>query len=62
MTITYKYKSAHEWLKESLQREDDLGKLRAMAFTFAREMDGDAIQELFEKEMDADGFFEEISS
>lgn len=58
MTTKYKFANAHEWLKSYLHRQDSVNYLRTLAFTFAREMDSDAIQELFEKEMDADGYFD----
>lgn len=57
MPETYKYASAHEWLREHLSSIEDVEMLRQLAYQFARKMDGDDIQDLFEKEMDADGFF-----
>lgn len=57
-TTEYKYASAHEWLREYLVRENDIHRLRELAYQFAQKrMDGDDIQEMFEKEMDADGYF-----
>jgi hypothetical protein len=58
---TYKYASAHEWLRQHLQSIEDAELLRQLAYQFARKMDGDDIQELFEKEMDADEFFKAVT-
>lgn len=55
----YKYASVHEWLIEWA------GKLNADELfqeftTIARELDADKIQDLYQSEMDRDGFFQDL--
>jgi hypothetical protein len=60
----YKYDSPHVWLgaRISLARdEDDAGWLVAALFATMTLLDGDQVQELFEREMDADGYFDEVT-
>lgn len=58
MSTTYKYASAHEWLGSYLARIDDPEELRRIIHQFAVGVDSDTIQDLFEKQMDADGYFD----
>ncbi|MNC99146.1 hypothetical protein D3C83_173230 [compost metagenome] len=63
--MPYKWKSAAEWLDEKIDNLRD-GKfaeqdIAAIARALASKLDGDSIQDLFQDEMDEDGFFKEES-
>lgn len=55
----YRWTHAGEWLNEKLE-EGDPATVLQMARVMALSLDGDTIQELFELEMDSDGFFVEV--
>lgn len=56
---TYKYDNAHEWLMEYAAKLD-ASKLLQEFSVIAAKLDGDTIQELYEYDMDKDGFFKPI--
>jgi len=64
--MTYKFENAHEWLENHIERlHNQPGDLHNVALfniamALAREVDADTIQELFERLMDADGYFDEV--
>ena len=53
-----KYTSALNWLKSRIQ-DGDKREIRYMLAKIAPKLDADTIQDLFENEMDVDGFFDE---
>lgn len=55
----YKYESAQQWLQQKIAQAN-LEDLRSIAVSLASELDEDRIQDLFQDEMEADGFFEEL--
>lgn len=60
MAIKYRWQSAHDWLfqkSESWSREELFSALQALAL----QCDSDTIQDLFQTEMDQDGYFEEMA-
>ncbi len=63
----YQYRWSHpiEWLQGKIddlanQRDKDVAvtELRSIASELAGHLDGDTIQDIFQSEMDADGYFE----
>lgn len=59
----YRHDSAHEWLDDritSLSRPTKVADLAAIARDLMSKLDGDQIQDLFQSDMSADGFFEPI--
>ncbi len=58
--VKYKYESAHDWLNQKIQRINDIKVLKDMLVSIITELDGDIIQDIFQKEMDRDGYFEPI--
>ena len=55
----YKYNSPYEWLNERIIKADEK-ELRVIAHELTTKINADDIQDLFQSEMDADGYFEEI--
>lgn len=55
----YKFANAHEWLGNYMQRIDDPERLRSIIRLFVVQCDDDTIQDMFQTEMDADGYFDE---
>jgi len=53
----YKYRSPHEWLGAYLNGLQG-DALRHAAFALASEVGADAVQDLFQSEMIADGYFD----
>jgi hypothetical protein len=58
----YKWDSPGEWLIEKINSFEmlDFYKLREIALIMARELDSDELQDLFQPEMDDDGYFTEV--
>lgn len=61
----YRYNSAHEWLMQEIGRLETEGETTLLAGMFRSllahsAVDNDMIQDVFQAEMDADGFFEEL--
>ena len=59
----YKWKTAHEWLEHHLRRAYYGGpgartELLHCARNLANKLDADQIQDIFEADMDADGYFD----
>ena len=59
--MTYKWASAHEWLQHHLFGIGPAERLREVAMQLANQLDADEIQDLFQNEMDADGYFEQLA-
>ena len=58
--MSYKYATAHEWLKEA-SKDWDIEKLRNALLILSDKCDSDDIQDHFQQEMDEDGYFEKSS-
>ena len=61
--MSYRWKSAHDWLIYHLERlaeDEDVRYLQVAAQLMGGMLDGDQIQRLFESSMDKDGYFKEI--
>ena len=65
----YRWRHASEWLDWKIgkivaldDRQDALTELAALTRILARHMDGDQIQDEFQSEMDADGFFDDLDA
>ena len=56
----YKWEFPGEWLQEKIQGWDE-AELRSALLCMLDRMDNDDIQDIFQTEMDQDGYFEEIS-
>lgn len=62
--MTYRWASAHDWLQAHIHnffRTNRNDKLREIAQQLANQLDADEIQDLFQNEMDADGYFEQLA-
>jgi hypothetical protein len=57
--MSYKWKNPHEWIGGAMQFWDEK-RLRAELRAMAVRLDADTLQEMYESEMDADGYFENI--
>lgn len=55
----YEWNSPQEWLAERLSNLDN-DELLQDALTLCQLLDGDRIQDEYQKEMDSDGYFDEI--
>jgi len=55
----YKYNSVYEWLNERIINADEK-ELRYIAHELSRKVNPDDIQDLFQNEMEEDGYFEEL--
>jgi len=53
------WKTPADWLNSLLREIEDIDVLRGYAITLAYATDSDTIQDLFEDEMDRDGYFDE---
>lgn len=53
----YRWNTPYQWLSEKIEYLSQ-GDLIDVALTFAQLAGNDAIQDLFQKEMTADGYFE----
>ena len=61
----YKWHTAHEWLLEKAQeyaRANNAAELLSIIDTLVPKLDGDTIQDEFQSEMDADGFFDDLDA
>jgi hypothetical protein len=59
----YKWDSALEWLTERLDqraRQNDVAELLECAKLLAEQVDSDTIQDLYQPDMNADGFFRDL--
>ena len=61
MSGEYKWPTPHAWLNDQLEKMNR-PQLDELVMTLAAEADGDFIQDLFQKEMAADGYFEKLPS
>ena len=60
---TYRWAHPIEWLDEkitALSQADRVDELCSLARELGAKLDGDTIQDLFESEMDADGYFKPV--
>ena len=61
----YKWNTAHEWLLEKAQeyaRANNAAELLSIIDTLVPKLDSDTIQDEFESEMDADGYFDDLDA
>lgn len=61
--MRHKYASAHEWLLSKVTEAESAGDARTLAGylrSIVSGLDGDEIQDSFQSEMDADGYFEDL--
>lgn len=61
----YRYDSAYDWLLQKIGQLEGAGAIMSLAGMFRSVLahsavDNDMIQDVFQAEMDADGFFEEL--
>jgi hypothetical protein len=59
----YKWASPGEWLEDRLNRyaeSDDMNAIHHIAQELLTKLDSDQIQDLFQDEMDAEGYFKPI--
>jgi hypothetical protein len=64
MAKKYKYESPHEWLSEKVTQAYQSGNssyLAGLLNDIIPKLDGDTIQDIFQDEMDGDGYFDEIT-
>jgi hypothetical protein len=57
--MTYKWKNPHEWLFEKM-KSWSTEELYCVVDGLANRLDADTIQDLFQIEMEQDGYFDEI--
>ena len=63
MSGRYKWSHPRDWLDDYLTRHaDDAERLLAEAKVLAGLLDSDEIQDEYQREMDEDGYFEEIQT
>jgi hypothetical protein len=55
----YKWENPYDWLESKLL-EWDLAQTRAELLSLARRLDFDTLQDLYQSDMDKDGYFEPI--
>lgn len=63
MNDRYRYDNPHEWLEShiaELDIDDNRLELLAIIRALASVLDSDQIQDLFQSDMDADGYFQTI--
>lgn len=53
----YKWSHPSEWLDDYIDTIGSLSEMRDLALDVARQLDGDQIEDLFQAEMEADGYF-----
>lgn len=58
---SYKYESAQAWLQQKIL-ETPAAELVSLASELAQHLDADEIQDVFESEMDQDGFFIDLDA
>jgi hypothetical protein len=61
----YKFDNAHEWLGHYSQHTADVKGITGLLGIIAElagQLDADTIQDLYQSEMDADGYFDEVQS
>jgi hypothetical protein len=61
MATKYRWENPHEWLLDRIARaaeDGDNGWLLAAVRLMASRLDADDVQDLFQTEMDEDGYFE----
>lgn len=56
----YRWNNPYEWFVEKIRGESNIDEVRAICCMLARKLDSDAIQDIFEREMDNDGYFEKV--
>lgn len=57
----YKWDNPTEWLSEQIDSCENFHELRSYANALLSLVDNDQIQDLFQAEMDADGYFAEVA-
>jgi len=58
---SYKWETPYDWFQSYVNaRAEDPQALRSLLLVVAQKLDSDDLQELFQPDMDADGFFENL--
>jgi len=57
-----KWNSPHEWLLDMARSLDNPAELVSLIGALAGRLDSDSIQDLFQDEMDQDGYFNEVKA
>lgn len=55
--MAYKYESVHAWFMDWIERQPDDCLLREIKI-LATSLDADALQDIYQNEMDRDGYFD----
>ncbi len=59
--MSYRWSDPHDWLMDKLEGAGE-DAILAYAKAMVRSLDADTLQELFQNEMDADGYFAEMEA
>lgn len=57
---TYKYASPIEWFQDKYIHRISSSELHTLVCELASKLDGDQLQDMFQAEMDADGYFKDL--
>lgn len=57
----YRWAFAYDWLEDKIHAATE-AELHSFALAMAQILDSDAIQDLFQSEMQADGFFNDLNA
>ena len=60
MEKKYRWDTPTEWLIEKIEDSNDMTKIISICFELIEHVDTDIIQDIFQDEMDEDGYFDEI--
>jgi hypothetical protein len=62
--MAYKWDNPHEWFEQFWRGKIEQGssELYSIGMELARQLDSDGIQDLFQSDMDADGYFQEVAT
>lgn len=56
--MTHKFSSPINWLHQKITTSTDLAEVKAHAMTLLHMVDNDQVQDIYQREMDLDGYFE----
>jgi len=61
--MAYRWESPHDWLDSHLEKVSaEPGELLSEAKELARKLDADQIQDIYQSDMDADGYFDKTAN
>jgi len=60
MEKKYRWDTPTEWLTEKIENSNDMTKIISICYELIEHVDTDIIQDIFQDEMDEDGYFDEI--